>query len=90
MNIDEMLKNEVFKDLEQERIDAVKKIVEEVRGKSANEAMMIILKYSKVLNSGRKISKEEKEAMMEVVYGSLGSAEKEQFKGIIKFVEKFT
>jgi len=88
MNIDEMLKEDVFKNIEPERIEAVLKIIEEVKGKNPTEVMLIIMKYSKVLNSGRKLTKEETDAMMKILYQNLSEEEKEQFKSILKLLEK--
>jgi hypothetical protein len=90
MNLDEMLDNEVFYNIEPERIDAVKKIVEEVRGKSVPEVMMVLMKHSKTLNAGRKITKEERDAMVEIIYKNLSEEEQDQFKSIIKVIENFT
>ena len=88
MNIDELLKDPAFKNIEPERIEAVKNIIQEVKGKTSQEAMMVILKYAKPLRAGRKITKEESSAMLNLVYESLSEGEREQFKGIIKLIEK--
>ena len=90
MKIDDLLQNEVFENIEPERIDAVKSIIEEVKGKTSNEAMLVVLKHAKTLRAGRKITKEEGDAMMSLIYTSLSPEEQEQFKGIIKLIEKFT
>lgn len=90
MNIDEMLQDKAFDSIEKERLEAVKKISQEVKGKSAQEVMLIIMKYSKVLSGGKKITKEERDAMVAVIYNSLSKEEQDQFKGVIKIIETFT
>lgn len=90
MNIDEMLNNEAFANMEPSRLEAVKKISREVKGKSVQEVMMILIKYNKALSNGRKITKEERDAMVKVIYDSLSPEEQEQFKSVIKIIENFT
>ena len=90
MDIEKMLEDEAFKNIEPERLEAVKKIADEVKGKNTHEVMLIILKHSKVLSSGKKISPEERDAMVGVIYSSLTPQEQEQFKGVIKVIENFT
>jgi hypothetical protein len=89
MNVDHLLNNKAFENIEQERLEAIKSIVQEVKGKTSQEAMFIIMKYARPLRSGRKITKEEGDAMMSVIYEGLTPEEQEQFKGIIQVIEKF-
>ena len=87
MSIDHILENDAFKNIEPERIDAVKNIVMEAKGKSVGEVMLIFAKYAKSLNNGHKISEEEKEAMTSAILEGLSEKEKEQFKGVLKVLE---
>jgi len=90
MDLDVMFNDSIFDSIEMERLEAIKKISEEVKGKNATEVMMIILKYNKVLQTGRKITKNERDAMIEVIFNSLSDEEQNQFRSVIQVIENFT
>lgn len=87
MDIDNLLKDDIFRTIEPERVEALKNFLEESQGKSMQEAMMLMVKYNKALNTGRKISKAERDAMLEVLMQNVSEDEKNQFKGMIKMIE---
>lgn len=89
MNIDKILSNNAFDNIEPERLDAIRGIVEEVRGKSSYEALMIITKYGKALSKGREVTPAEKDAMISVIYSSLSPSDQESFKGVLKLIDRF-
>ena len=87
MDFDKILKDDAFKNIEPERVEAIKSLAKESEGKSMQEVMMLMMKYSKVLNSGRKLSKAETDAMLNALFESIDEEEREKFKSIIKLVE---
>ena len=90
MNLDTILSNNAFDNIEPDRLDAIRCIVEEVRGKSSYEALMIISKYGKALSRGREVTPAEKDAMISVIYSSLSPKEQESFKGVLKLIDRFS
>lgn len=89
MNPNEILKNEAFNNIEEEKIEAVKKIIEETKGKSSVEASMIVMKYAKQLRTGKEVTLEQRDAMLKALYDGLTDKGKEEFKGILQVIEKF-
>jgi|GEM_PF-2145499 len=87
MDIENLLKDDIFKNIEPERIEALKSFLQESQGKSMQESMMLMMKYNKVLNTGRKISKSERDAILEVLIQNVSEDEKSQFRGMIKMIE---
>ena len=89
MNLDNILRNNAFENIEPDRLDAIRSIVEEVRGKNSYEALLVISKYGKALSKGREITPAEKDAMISVIYSSLSPSEQESFKGVLKLIDRF-
>ena len=87
MDIDSILQEDIFRTIEPERIDALKELLKESKGKNMQETMMLMMKYNKALNSGRKISRAERDAMLEVLLQNVDEDERNQFRGIMKMVE---
>lgn len=87
MDFDNILEEDVFKNIEPERIEAIKNLAKEAEGKSMQEVMMLLLKYNKVLSNGRKITKEERDAMFNTLLRNLDDSKKDQFKNILKVLE---
>ena len=83
MDIDNLFKKEAFATIEPERLEAVKSLLQEAKGKSQSEVMIILMKYAKVLKSGKQITKEEKKEITTAITESLSEEEKEQFKGVL-------
>ena len=89
MNLDTILQDSAFSDIEADRLDAIRAIVTEVQGKTSYEALLIISKYGKILSKGREITPAEKNAMISIIYNSLPPHEQDKFKGVLKLIEKF-
>jgi len=86
INFDEALKNEAFRALEPEKIEAIKDIAHKIQGKSIPEAMVILNSYQAVLNSGKPIPKGERELMIAAILSSLDDEPREKFASAIKMV----
>lgn len=87
MGINDVLKDDIFRTIEPERLEALKELLRESKGKNMQETMLLMMKYNKILNTGRKINKVERDAMLEVILQNVDEHEKGQFKGIIKMIE---
>ena len=86
MNIDELLKDSAFKNIDKTQIELVKKMCEELQGKNQTEQMMIFMKYSKSISAGKKISKEEQRLMIKVMLNGLPEQEQAAFKNMLTMV----
>lgn len=87
INYDELLKNEAFTNIENERKQAFIQLAKDIEGKNFNETMDIIIKFSKNMPKGKKISNKEKQAMIMAITSSLPEEEKSKFKSILKVME---
>lgn len=87
MDIDKILEGDTFKNIEPERLEAVKNLAKEAEGKSMQEVMMLMIKYNKILSNGRQISKEERDVMLNTLFNNLDESKKGQFKSILKVLE---
>ncbi|MCL2564533.1 MAG: hypothetical protein FWE24_01830 [Defluviitaleaceae bacterium] len=85
-NFDEIIKNEAFKSLEPEKLEAIKDIAYKIQGKSIPEAFALLNSYQAVLNSGKPIPKKEKELMIAVILSSLDDEPREKFTSALKMV----
>ena len=86
LNFDEVMKNHAFKSLEPDKVTAIKDIAHRIQGKSIPEAFQILNSYQEVLNSGKPISKEERELMIAVILSSLDEESREKFTSALKMV----
>lgn len=87
MDFNKIIEDDAFKNIEPERLEAIISLAKETEGKSMQEVMMIMMKYSKILNAGRKLSKSETDAMLNALFKNINEDERDKFKNIIKLVE---
>ena len=87
MNIDELLQNPAFQNIEQNRLDIFKKMYLEMQGKNQMEQMFIFMKYSKNISEGKNISNEQREMMIEVMMNGLSESEQANFKNMLKMIK---
>lgn len=86
INFDEALKNESFKSLEPEKIEAIKDIAQKIQGKSIPEALAVLNSYQAVLNSGKPIPQRERELMIAAIMSSLDDEPREKFASAMKMI----
>ena len=86
VNFDEIIKNEAFKSLESEKLEAIRDIAFKIQGKSIPEAFALLNSYQEVLNSGKPIPQKEKELMIAVILSSLEEEPREKFTSALKMV----
>ena len=87
MNEDIFERNE-FKCIEKEKIDLIKKIASQVKGKSAMEAMTIFMTYQDKLSEGRPLSDLEKAAVIMALKDGMTEAEKKKFNMVMNMIAK--
>ena len=85
-NFDDVLKSEAFKNLDPQKLEAIKDIAAKIQGKSMPEAMAILSSYQTVLNSGKPISKEERELMIAAILSAMDNESREKFTSAMKMV----
>ena len=85
-NFDDVIKSEAFKNLEPAKLEAIKYIAAKIQGKSVSEAMVILNSYQEVLNSGKPISKEERELMVAAILSAMDSESREKFTSAMRMV----
>ena len=85
-NFDDVIKSEAFRNLEQDKLDAIKDIAAKVRGKSMPEAMALLSSYQEVLNSGKPVSKNERELMIAAILSAMDDESREKFISAMKMV----
>ena len=86
-NFDEILKNEAFKNIEPEKIEAIKNMSEEIKGKSTIEALKIFSKYNDILKQGKSISNEERDLMIRVILENMDEAERKKAESMMKLIK---
>lgn len=86
MEIDKLLKKEEFKSMDENLILSFKKLSEDVKGKSINEILELIIKFSESMPKNKVISEEEKTAMINAITASLNDAERTRFKQILQML----
>lgn len=87
MDIDDILQKPAFKNLDETRVQLLRKIHSEMQGKSKMEQMMLLMNHSKSLSEGKPLQKEEKELMIEAFMEGLPLEEKNQFRKVMKMMD---
>ena len=87
MNIDEVLQKPAFKHLPENRIQLLKKIYTELKGKNKMDQVMLLMSHGKSLSEGEPLQKEEKELMIAAFMEELSLEEKNQFQKIVKMID---
>ena len=85
-NFDDVIKGDAFKNLDPQKLEAIKDIASKIQGKSVPEAMAVLNSYQEVLNSGNPISKEERELMIAAILSAMGPESREKFTSALKMV----
>jgi len=86
IDFDEVIKNEAFKSLEPEKLEAIRDIAFKIQGKSIPEAFALLNSYQSVLNSGKPIPQKEKELMIAAILSALDEEPREKFTSALKMV----
>ena len=89
MNLSALFNHPAFAGIEAHRIEAVHLILDQARGKNTHESMWVIKKHLKPLTTGKPISKTQGQAMMQALHAHLPPDEQDEFKGVIKVIERF-
>ena len=84
----ELFDDPIFKDLEPHRIETLKKLTQELQGKSVTQILLILAKHNKSLMKGRELTKEELETMHQVIYNNLSEADKVSFDKVLNILSK--
>lgn len=77
---------DVFKNIEPERIEMFKQFVNKVQGKNMNEVMMEFMSFYKKMPKGREFSREEKDALISAIYSNLSSSDRVKFNSILSLM----
>jgi len=85
-NFDEIIKGDAFRSLDPRKLDAIRDIAAKIQGKSIPEALSILNAYQEVLNSGKPISKEERELMIAAILSAMDDQSREKFTSAMKMV----
>ena len=85
-NFENVIKGEAFKYLEPAKLEAIRDIAAKIQGKSMAEAMVILNSYQEILNSGKPISKDERELMVAAILSAMEPEAREKFTSAMKMV----
>ena len=85
MDFDKLFKKKAFENIESETTNAFKDLAEKTKNKSFNETVDLIVEFSKNMPKGKKISAEEKNAMISAMLESMSQNDKTKFKEILQF-----
>jgi hypothetical protein len=86
-NIDEILSDSAFDCFDSEKKALIKTMYAEMQGKSAEGIMLVLAKYYNKIFAGRKITPEERDAMLRVLTADMSEAEKNKLNLILKMLK---
>ncbi len=79
-----MLNNDIFKNLEPERINIINECIEEMQGKNEMEVLAIVTKALKKFNmSGKPMSNDERNILISSMRSSLPSEHQKKFDMVL-------
>ena len=90
INIDTLLKKDAFKGVSAEQAGLLRELAHKLDGKSALEAMPVLMDYSKKAQKYNKFTKEEGNAMLEVFVESVPENERTPLLGMLKIFDIFS
>ena len=82
----EILNKPAFQNIEPERREAFRILLQRLEGKSMMESLAIIADFSRRLPPGRDLTKQEQEAMIAAMMESMDSGDKQRFNNILKMM----
>ncbi|MDR2899176.1 MAG: hypothetical protein LBU94_02560 [Clostridiales bacterium] len=85
-SLEDALKSDAFKNIEAEKIQAIRELSTKIQGKSIPEVLSIFNGYSHVFQNGNQISSNEREQMITVLLGVMDKENREKFVSAIKMV----
>jgi hypothetical protein len=86
-NIDVILSDKAFDCFDDEKKGIIKKMYGEMQGKSAEGMLAVFGKYYTSLFTGRRITQQERDAMLRVLTADMSEAEKNKLKMILKMLK---
>jgi len=86
MNVDEILRNPAFSDLEPARVDALRGLMVRLQGKSTTETMAMVMDFMQRAPKGRDLTRAEQNAMAEAILSGLPEDDKNRFKSMLKIL----
>lgn len=86
MDFDKLMENDAFKNIDAERVQMLKKISEEIKGKNAQQVLSVLSSYKSFFSGANKITDSEKKLMISVILEQLSDEEKEKFNKIMKMM----
>ena len=90
INIDLLLKADAFKNVSPEQVAALRELTAKLEGKSAAEALPLLMEYSKKAKGNKKFTKDEEKAMLAAFMEALPEGEREAMRNMMKMLEKFS
>lgn len=84
VNFDEILKDDAFKNVDENKVAIFKEIADKLEGKNASESMRILLEYQYSMPQGKSVSAEEKTLMLNAIMKRLPETERIRFSAILK------
>lgn len=85
---EDMLNNDAFKSLEENKRIAIKEFIEKNQGKNANDIFTEIIKLNATLNQGKPLNQEQKNAIFEATLMTLNKEERNKLIKILSIFEK--
>lgn len=83
---EQLFNNKAFESLEENKINALKGFMEKNQGKNVNELLGEIIKLNSILNQGKPLQENQKEAILEAVLTVLSQEERNK---LIKILSLF-
>ena len=89
MNYDELFKQPAFKAIKPEVLNNFKNLVENIKGKNANESMLHIMNFYNSMPKDTNLSREESNALMQAIVVNLSSEDRKNFLKMIDIINNF-
>ncbi len=86
MTTDELFSNKAFDCLEPERKKAFAQLYNDLKGKTPEQSVMIIMRFMQTMPKGHKITPAERDAMLAAVTADMSEKEKRNVEMIMKMI----
>jgi hypothetical protein len=86
-NIDVILSDKAFDCFDAEKKALIKQMYNEMQGKSVEGIMLVFTKYYGRVFSGKKISVEERDAMLRVLMADMSEADKNKLYSVLRMLK---
>lgn len=90
LNLDNLFKEEAFKNIDKEQLEMFKKFIKSIEGKNINECFLEIVDFFNSIPKSKELSPDEKLAITKCIMSCLNKNEQEKFLSMLEIIENFS